>query len=266
MIDFGKTADDYIKHRAGFPDSFFEKLSEFKIGIRNQILLDLGCGTGTLAKRFARANCIVTALDISEEMISKAIESDRLENLSIVYKVAKAESTRLDKESFDVITAGQCWHWFDSNEVMKEAFRLLKNKGRLVIAHFDWLPIKDNVPELTENLILKHNPNWQLGGGNGLYPQWAIDASNNGFHKIESFSYDLNVSYSHSDWRGRVRASAGISASLSENAVDIFDREHEIMLNEKFGAGLLSVPHRVFAVIAVKDNQSISIISSTALK
>ena len=25
-IDFGKTADDYATHRAGFPDSFFDRL------------------------------------------------------------------------------------------------------------------------------------------------------------------------------------------------------------------------------------------------
>ena len=31
-IDFGKTAQDYAQHRAGFPDEFFERLTRYAIG------------------------------------------------------------------------------------------------------------------------------------------------------------------------------------------------------------------------------------------
>ncbi|HIG43666.1 MAG TPA: SAM-dependent methyltransferase, partial [Gammaproteobacteria bacterium] len=41
--DFGKTAGDYATHRAGFPDSFFEKVAlDWDIGTRNQLIVDIG--------------------------------------------------------------------------------------------------------------------------------------------------------------------------------------------------------------------------------
>ena len=49
-IDFGATAVDYAKHRAGFPSSLFNKLSEYGIGLPGQNIVDLGTGTGTLAR------------------------------------------------------------------------------------------------------------------------------------------------------------------------------------------------------------------------
>ena len=51
--DFGRTASEYGKHRAGFPDSFFDRLQRLQIGVPGQSVVDLGTGTGTLARGFA---------------------------------------------------------------------------------------------------------------------------------------------------------------------------------------------------------------------
>jgi hypothetical protein len=48
--DFGATSEDYARHRAGFPNSLFERLAEHGIGSRGQCIADLGTGTGTLAR------------------------------------------------------------------------------------------------------------------------------------------------------------------------------------------------------------------------
>ena len=45
-----------------------------------------------------------------------------------------------------------------ANSAALEARRLLAPSGRLVIAHFDWLPLPGNVVEATEALIKAHNP------------------------------------------------------------------------------------------------------------
>ncbi|MEA2680480.1 MAG: hypothetical protein QOK03_2202, partial [Candidatus Binataceae bacterium] len=61
--DFGKTAADYGRHRAGFPDEFFERLGAMEIirgGIR---ALDVGTGTGTIARGLVLRGCDVTGLD-----------------------------------------------------------------------------------------------------------------------------------------------------------------------------------------------------------
>jgi hypothetical protein len=135
-----------------------------------------------------------------------------------------------------------------------EAWRLLRPGGALVISHFDWLPLRGNVVEATEALILQHNPAWKGAGGKGIYPQWFTDLAQAGFHGIESFSFDTEVVYSHESWRGRIRASAGVAASLSAPAVELFDRELSKLLIDDFPEQPLHIPHRVFSVIGRKSS------------
>jgi len=249
QIDFGKTAPDYSKHRAGFPEAFFERMSTFGIGRPGQRLLDVGTGTGTLARGFAWCGCEVTALDPSEPLLEQAKLLDQKASVTIRYVVGKAEETRLPAKSFEIVTAGQCWHWFDRPRAAQEVRRLLVSDSQLVIAHFDWIPLPGNVVEVTERLIEQHNPAWKMGGSTGLYPAWLRDVAMAGFLDIETFSFDTPASYTHEAWRGRIRASAGVAAALPPEQVAQFDAELARLLTERFPEDPLSVPHRVFAVI-----------------
>lgn len=251
-IDFGKTALDYRKHRAGFPDDYFSRIAPYGIGIRGQRILDLGTGTGTVARGFARRGCVVTAIDPSVSLMEQAKMLDAEAGVTIDYRTATAEETGLADRSFDVVVAGQCWHWFKRDVAAREAQRMLRPGGALVISHFDWLPLKNNVVEATEALILQHNPAWKGSGGKGIYPQWFTDLAQGDFIGIESFSFDTDVVYSHDAWRGRIRASAGVAASLAPDAVNMFDQELEKLLRERFPEQPLRTPHRVFSVIGLQ--------------
>ena len=249
QIDFGKTAQDYGRHRAGFPSTFFERIATFGVGVPGQRILDFGTGTGTLARGFALRGCQVTGLDPSTPLMEEAKRLDQEAGVSVRYVTAKAEQTGLPDASFDVVSAGQCWHWFDRPKAAQEVKRLLVPQGKLVIAHFDWIPLPGNVIEATEKLIEQHNPEWTLGGGRGMYPRWLSDVAIAGFHEIETFSFDLFVLYSHEAWRGRIRASAGVAASLSPEHVARFDSDLQKLLQEQFPDDPLAVHHRVFAVV-----------------
>ena len=56
--------------------------------------------------------------------------------------------------------------------------------------------------------------------------------------------------YGHRAWRGRIRASAGVAASLGPEAVAAFDAEHATLLATGFPSEPLDVPHRVWALTA----------------
>jgi SAM-dependent methyltransferase len=191
----------------------------------------------------------VIGVDPDERLIEQAKKLDREAGITVTYMDATAETTSLDSEIAEVITAGQCWHWFDRPRAIVEAIRVLQPKGALVIAHFDWLPLTGNVVEATERLIERHNPNWDMGGGLGMYPQWLPELSVAGFLGIETFSYDVDVPYTPTAWRGRIRASAGVTALGAEAASD-FDSDLAALLTGEFPFEVLSVPHRVFAIIA----------------
>ncbi|BDU09830.1 hypothetical protein PRtIB026_A28960 [Pseudomonas sp. RtIB026] len=251
-VDFGKTAFDYRKHRSGFPSEFFWSLNRCGVGLRGQRILDLGTGTGTLARGFALQGASVCAIDIALPLIEQAKHIDRENGVFIDYMQVPAEQLPYESGSFDVVTAGQCWHWFDRARAAAEAFRVLHEGGMLVISHFDWLPIKNTVVAETEKLILQYNPRWAMAGTTGMYPQWCEDLTLAGFEEIRTQSFDTKVEYTHERWRGRIRASAGVAASLPAEEVSDFDDALAKMLKMRFSEQPMQLLHRVWTLICHK--------------
>jgi SAM-dependent methyltransferase len=254
-VDFGLTARDYAEHRAGFPDSLFQRLALHGIGMPGQVVVDLGTGTGTLARGFALRECKVIGIDVAEPLLQEARRLSQHTGIEVDFRFGRAEATGLPAQTADLITAGQCWHWFDSHQAAREAARVLKPNGHLIIAHFDWLPLTGNVVEATEKLILQHNPAWGFAGTTGIHPQWLRDLGENGYRDLETFSYDVEVPYTPEDWCGRIRASSGVGASLPPRQVEDFDRELAVVLKNDFPGEVLNIPHRIFTVIARPPQQ-----------
>ncbi|MDH6223401.1 MULTISPECIES: class I SAM-dependent methyltransferase [Streptomyces] len=248
--DFGLTADDYGRHRAGFPPELITRLARHGVEASGRDALDLGTGTGSLARLLALAGARVTGVDPAAPLLDQARRLDAEAGVTVEYRVGTAEETGLPDRAFDVVTAGQCWHWFDAPRAAAEVRRLLRPGGRVVIAHFDWLPLPGNVVAATEELIVAHNPAWSMGGGTGLHPRWLTDLATAGFRGIETFSFDLDVPYGPRDWVGRIRASAGVGASLPEERVRAFSEELTAVLRDRFPGDVLRIPHRTWAVTA----------------
>lgn len=248
---FGAAAGDYARFRAGFPDSLFDRLARLGIGKSEQTIVDLGTGTGTLARGFALRGAKVIGIDPDDRLLEQARRLDASAAVTVEYMKGSAEAIPLPDGAADMVSAGQCWHWFDAPAAAREISRVVKPHGRVVVAHFDWLPLQGNVVEATERLILKHNPSWHLGGGNGFHPESLPHLHAAGFSGFESFSYDVEVSYTAEAWRGRIRASAGVAASLTPAQVDAFDREFARILKASF-PDELRIPHRIFAVVGQK--------------
>jgi SAM-dependent methyltransferase len=249
--DFGRTAADYAIHRAGFPAELLDRLAARGIAPSGARVVDLGTGTGSLARLFAGRGCVVTGVDIAAALLEQARRLDREAGVEVMYVRAPAEATGLPGGAFDVVSAGQCWHWFDRPAAAREVARLLVDGGRTVIPHFDWLPIADNVVAATEQIILRYTPTWPFADRAGLYPQWLVDLQTAGFSGIETFSFDVDVPYSHEAWVGRVRASAPVAGTLDEDGVAACSSELTAMLRERFPEDPLAVPHRLWAVTAV---------------
>jgi ubiquinone/menaquinone biosynthesis C-methylase UbiE len=187
QVDFGNASADYGRWRAGFPDELYLRLEACGVGVTGQRILDLATGTGFLGRGFARRGCVVTGLDISWSLMNEARRLDSNEGLAMNYLRAKAESLPLCAGAFDLVSAGQSWHWFDGVAVANEARRVLRAGGWLVIAHFDWIPLPGNVAEATEQLIMRHNPAWHMGGGVGIHPAYTRDVGLVGFVDLETF-------------------------------------------------------------------------------
>ncbi|MGK7752333.1 MULTISPECIES: class I SAM-dependent methyltransferase [unclassified Roseovarius] len=251
-VDFGRTATDYATHRAGFPPAFFELLTQRGWAGPGQTAVDLGCGTGTVARGLAALGLEVTGIDPAQPLLDEAVKLDTAAGVEITYKTGTAEATGLASGVADLVAAGQSWHWFDRSAAAAEVARLLRPGGRAVIAHFDWLPLKGNVVAATEALILRHNPDWAGAHGSGIYPAWLTDLAQAGFTALESASFDLCQRYTHAAWRGRIRASAGVAASLDAAATARFDADLAALLERDFPGDPMAVPHRVWLATGVR--------------
>ena len=114
-VDFGRTAADYAAHRAAYPDRLYDRLAAAGILPRpgRNAAVDLATGTGMIARALARRGWAVTALDIAPAMIGTAAALAQAEGVAIDARVAPAENTGCSAQSFDLVTAFCCWHWFD---------------------------------------------------------------------------------------------------------------------------------------------------------
>lgn len=250
QVDFGRIAQAYARHRPPYPEQLFKRFAELGVGVPGQRIVDLGTGTGTLARNMARNNCLVTGVDSSGPILDEAQRLDaELGTPEVDYIEAPAEDTGLPDQFCDVVTAGQCWHWFDPALAGAEAMRLLRPGGMLALVNFDWIPRRGGVVEATEALIRRHNPNWAGGGGNGLYSHWIDQVYRAGFINTITFAFATIVPFTHEQWRGRIRSSAAVAASLEPSAVRNVDEDLRDLLETYFPREPLEAMHRVFALI-----------------
>jgi ubiquinone/menaquinone biosynthesis C-methylase UbiE len=99
--------------------------------------LDLGCGTGQLLSRISKSGISLAGIDIAPEMI--AISRQKLGEKADL-RVGDVEKLPWENESFDVVLSTLSFHHYpDPMSVLKEATRVLKTGGRLIIGDV-WLP------------------------------------------------------------------------------------------------------------------------------
>ena len=124
-IDWSRTSADYAEHRPGPPARLFDVLAALGIGRPGQRLLDLGTGTGLVAREFARRGAIASGTDIAAGQIEAARRSAADEGLAVDFVVAPAEACPFANASFDAVTASQCWMYFDIERTLAEVRRVL---------------------------------------------------------------------------------------------------------------------------------------------
>ena len=124
-FDWGKTSKEYAKYRDIYPKQLFDELIKLGVGKKGSDWLDLGTGTGVLPRQLAYLGANIIATDISEEQIEEAkILSKNYKNIS--YSVSSAEDIEYPSGTFDVITACQCFFYFDPDIIVPKIKKMLK--------------------------------------------------------------------------------------------------------------------------------------------
>ena len=230
-FDWGRTSEDYAKYRDIYPEKFYRRILDRGLCVRGQKVLDLGTGTGVLPRNLYRYGACWTGTDISPEQIRQARRLSEDAGMKIDFQAVSAEEMDFPEESFDVITACQCFWYFDHERVMPELARILKQDGQLLILYMAWLPFEDEIAGKSEELVLKYSPGW-TGAGETRHPIGIPDAAYEYFDLEEHEEYDVKVPFTRETWHGRMRACRSVGASLSGEELAKWEDEHRKLLDE----------------------------------
>ena len=230
-FDWGRTSEEYAKYRDVYPNEFYQRIADRGLCIDGQNVLDLGTGTGVLPRNMYRYGANWTGTDISPEQIEQAKRLSEDADMKIDFQTVPTEEIDFPKESYDVITACQCFWYFDHERVMPKLADILKPDGRLLILYMAWLPFEDKIAGKSEELVLKYSPNW-TGAGETKHAICIPNVTYEYFELEDHEEYDLKISFTRESWHGRMKASRGVGASLSEEELEKWDEEHRELLDE----------------------------------
>jgi ubiquinone/menaquinone biosynthesis C-methylase UbiE len=126
----------------GSERTYREKTLEYA-GIRtDESVLDVGCGTGTLAiaaKRRVGPAGRVFGLDASREMIARARKKATGTGAEIDFQLGSAEALPFSEATFDVVLSTTVFHCLPDRArhlCIREMARVLKPNGRLLLIDF----------------------------------------------------------------------------------------------------------------------------------
>lgn len=226
-FDWGRTSSDYAKFRDVYPQQFYQKILDRNLCTAGQAVLDIGTGTGVIPRNMYRYGAKWTAADISENQIEQA--KILSEGMDIDYHTAATEDIDFPDQSFDVITACQCFFYFNHETVAPKLWRMLKQGGSILVLYMAWLPFEDRIAEASEKLVLKYNPDWS-GARETIHPIEMPDCYKEKFQLVYREEFLLEVPFTRESWNGRIRACRGIGASLTEEEISGWEEEHKKLL------------------------------------
>ncbi len=229
-FDWGRTSADYAKYRDIYPQEFYQRILDAGLCTAGQQVLDIGTGTGVLPRNLYRYGACFTGTDIAENQITQAKRLAAQENMDIHFLCVSAETMNFSKNTFDTVTACQCFFYFNHSILAPKIYEMLKPNGCLAVFYMAWLPFEDKIAGESERLILKYNPDWS-GCNETRRPNQIPNIYRQYFETEQSEIFDLQVPFTRESWNGRMKACRGIGASLPQEEVRRFEKEHMALLN-----------------------------------
>jgi SAM-dependent methyltransferase len=205
---FGADAERYERTRPRYPEALLRRIID---GCPGRELLDVGCGTGIVARQLQAAGATVRGVEVDERMAQIARGG------GIEVETAAFERWDPRGRAFDGVLAGQVWHWIDPDAGAVAAARALRPAGRLAVF---WNIGAPTSPELMRAFSAVYEP---LPGP--LARAWAVPplqayetvfgrttdgvARCGAFGDLERWTTDWTWTYSRDDWLQQIPTFGG---------------------------------------------------------
>jgi SAM-dependent methyltransferase len=169
---FDAIAALYDAARPDYPEGLFGDVAELAGLAPEELLLEVGCGTGRATQGFAAMGFSILAIDPGPAMLETARK--RLARFpNIDYAQTTFEDWPLQAEAFKLVYAAQSWHWVAPDLRFAKAAAALEPGGSLAVFGNVSMPLPSPLGEALDALYVQYAPrllesgpgDWYLPGG-----------------------------------------------------------------------------------------------------
>ena len=153
----------------------------------NDVVLEVGCGTGYFTKELVKTKALITAIDISTDLINEAINTIKEPNVNFL--IENAYQMTFTDNSFDRVVGSSVLHHLDVDKAIAEIYRVLKPGGKISFTEPNMMnpqiALQKNIPYIKRKL--GDSPD------ETAFYRWVIKKKllNAGFKLIEIKTFDF---------------------------------------------------------------------------
>nr|WP_225802738.1 class I SAM-dependent methyltransferase [Streptomyces sp. NK15101] len=197
---FGSDAERYDRARPSYPQALVDRIVAASPG---PDVLDVGCGTGIVARQLEAAGFRALGVDVDARMADLA----RRRGLDV--EVAAFEAWDPAGRKFDAVVSGQTWHWVDPVAGAAKAAQVLRPRGLLALFWNAGQPLPQ-VAEAFAEVYRRVMPDslaerqWTVPAVDGYTALCAKAADGirqvGGFVAPEQWRFDWERAYTRDEW------------------------------------------------------------------
>ncbi len=217
-------AERYDRTRPRYPDALVERIVAASPG---PDVLDVGCGTGIVARQLQAAGCKVLGVEPDARMADFARRS------GVEVEVATFEAWGAAGRDFDAVVAGTAWHWVDPVAGSAKATQVLRTGGLLaVFGHAFQLPpdVAEAFAAIFQAVVPESPFNVQAMTKQALdlyqrmYTKLA-DAvrQTGGFSDPEQWRFDWEQSYTSDEWLDQMPTTGGLTQLPPDKLAEVLE-------------------------------------------
>lgn len=220
---FGVDAERYDRARPRYPDALVAAVVAAAPGLD---VVDVGCGTGIVARQFQAAGATVVGVEPDARMAEFARRS------GIPVDVTTFEDWEPAGRMFDAVVAGQAWHWVDPVAGARKAAGVLRPGGSLTLCWHVFEP-PDEVRAAFATAFRRAVPDSpaDLAGNRpalDVYEAMMTTAADGmreagGFGVPERWRFDRERTYTKQQWLDLLPTTGGLTRLPPDTLAEVLD-------------------------------------------